>query len=182
MAVKLNMIWKNSMSYGAYTGFGVVLLMLILYFTNHFVSFWQLLSFVMLVTGLTLGTINYRNRFLDGYISYGNALMSGLLISVFTGIIVGFFMFVLITIDPDFPGKRIVQLQELLLNLGVDSDTVEEVTSNQARVASPIENLYTYIVEYAFRGFIVSLIMAAFVKRERSLFDTPDVNAEKEKQ
>ena len=81
------------MNYGAIGGGIIFLYKLILTFTGLTFSLAASFSGIILVILIIYGTKNLRDKHYNGNINYGKALYSGILISVFAGIIVGFYIY-----------------------------------------------------------------------------------------
>jgi hypothetical protein len=182
MAVKLNMIWKNSMVYGAYTALAIILFTLLLYFTHTINSGWSIFEYALLIAGLTIGTKNYRDKMLGGYISYSNALGSGILISIFAGFILGFFIYILYSYDPQLLLDQVTELEDRLLERGMDPDKVEMLTAGTREALTPVKSVISGMFGYFLLGSAISLFMAIFVKKEASPFDMPSDNTKSNQQ
>src|SRR4051812_46571629 len=101
---------KIAMNYGGMYGLSVVVCMLLFYFlgTDIQSKIPQLINYLLLILFTVIGIKNYRDQDLGGYITYGKSLGTGILISVFGGIITGAFTIVLFTmIDPSMAQKII---------------------------------------------------------------------------
>ena len=98
---------KYAMTYGAIIGLILVVYSVLLYLTGlTFNKSLGFIQYVVLFAGIYLGTKAYRDKALGGYIKYGKALVFGLIISVFVGIITVFFNFIMMRyIDPGLIDK-----------------------------------------------------------------------------
>src|SRR6056297_368993 len=95
---KDNPFIKMTMTYGLITGLVLIIYTLILYMTNNLLDqnfILGILNYVILIAGIIYGTKSYRDQYLNGYISYGKSLGTGVLISVFAGVIMGIFTYLL---------------------------------------------------------------------------------------
>ncbi len=133
-------------------------------------SIGQYLTYFILLFGIIIGTVAFRNNQLGGSITYGKAFTSGLLISVFTSIILGFFAFVLFKfIDPAI----LEEVKELGVNKMLESNP--NLTEEQIDMASsfytPGWMTFFSIVGNILVGLLLSLIAAVFLKKTDNSFD-----------
>jgi hypothetical protein len=166
--------WMNALYAGVIVGIVLIIYNLILYMTDLIykpIGFIGFLQFAILILGIVWATINYRNQKLGGYISYGKSLGYGVIISVFSGIVVGLFMFILYQfIDPDLTSKSIKALEEKLLNQGMEAEQVRVMAQAQEKFRTPILTFLFTILGFAFWGTILTLISSAFTKKDKPIF------------
>ena len=115
---KPNML-KSVMNSGAITGALVIVFQLILYMTGQTAS--QSLGYIgilFVAFCIFFFTKKYRNEELGGFITYGQSVGYGILIGVFAGILLGFFIYIEMKyIDPsimDNPEMRKSILDQLI--------------------------------------------------------------------
>ncbi|RKX18520.1 MAG: hypothetical protein DRP35_09130 [Candidatus Zixiibacteriota bacterium] len=90
-----NIIWRNSMNYGAILGLSLILLSVIGYVLNmQESSVLGILNYVVMAVLVFLGSKNLRDKYSSGYIKYGRALGSSFLIGFFGGILLAFYIYV----------------------------------------------------------------------------------------
>jgi len=170
-----NTYLKSTMTYGLVTGLVLIVYTLLLYSTNNLIDqnfFLGIINYLILIGGIVIGTRSYRDQFLEGYISYSKALGYGVVISVFTGIIVGIFTYLLYAvIDPGLLEQSMKIFEEEMLNQGMSPDQVETFTEMQRKIRSPFMMLISSVLSYALLGFIFSLITSAFLKKDKPIFD-----------
>src|SRR4051812_23385089 len=105
---------KVAMNYGAMYGLAAAAIYLIFYFAGADVQAKspQYIGYLLLIVFLVMGIKSYRDQDLDGYISYGKSLGTGILIGLFGGIITGFSTVLMFTvIDPALAGKILEKVQ-----------------------------------------------------------------------
>jgi len=166
---------KSAMTFGLITGILIVIYTLLLYMTDNYVSkntILGLLQWIILTGGLYYGIKTYRDQYSDGYITYGRSLGLGVLISVFVGVILGIFTYILYTlIDPGLLEKSIKIAQEEMLKAGMSEERVETATEMQRTFTSPTIMLFSSVFSFAFIGTIISLIVSIFTKNEKPIFN-----------
>ena len=170
-----NTYLKSTMTYGLITGLVLVVYTLLLYATDNLIKqnfFLGILNYIILIAGIVMGTRSYRDQFLGGYISYSKALGYGVVISVFTGVIIGIFMYLLYgLIDPGLLEQSMKVIEEQMLNQGMSPNQVETISEMQRDFRSPFMMLISSVFSYALLGLIFSLITSAFLKKDKPIFD-----------
>ena len=163
------------MTYGLITGLALIVYTLLLYATDNLIKqnfFLGILNYLILIAGIFIGTRSYRDQFLGGYITYGKALGYGVVISVFTGAVIGIFTYLLYgVIDPGLLEQSIKVFEEQMLNQGMSPDQVETISEMQKQFRSPFMMLISAVFNYALMGLIFSLITSAFLKKNKPIFD-----------
>jgi len=163
---------QHTMTWGAITGVVLILYSLILYVTNQtYNQALGLLSYGFLIAGILIGSFAYRDKVMGGTISYGNAFLTGLLITIFAGILSSFFSFILVRyIDPGMIEQAIAKTEEKMLNKGLNEDQIElAIERSRKYIGSPITVIIGMFF-FSLIGTAISLITAAIVKKEGSPF------------
>jgi len=164
-----------AMNYGAMLGLALVAVNLSFYFVGDSLSdFLRIITSVILVLGIILGIKHYRKNELDGFISYGKSLGMGTAISFFSGIIVAFYMYLMVsyfdkTIIPEMLEKTVQEMSEK----GIPDEQMELAAKVQEKLFTPLSISFMTVVSNAFMGFIFSLIISIFLKKEKPMFDEP---------
>jgi sulfite exporter TauE/SafE len=170
-----NTFLKSTMTFGLITGLILVVYTLILYATNNILKpnfALNLINYIILIAGIYLGTRSFRDQFAGGYITYGKALGYGVVMSIFTGVVVGIFTYLLYAvIDPGLMEESIKLIEEEMLNQGMTADQVETISEMQKKIRSPFMMLLGSVLNYALLGLIFSLITSAFLKKQKPIFD-----------
>lgn len=170
-----NTLLRSTMTMGLITGLALVIYTLLLYATNNLLKqnfLLGILNYVILIIGIIVGTRSYRDQALGGFISYGKALGYGVLLCVFTGVVIGLFTYLLYeVIDPGLLEKNIKIIQDEMLKSGMSADQVESMTEVQRQFRSPFMMLIGSIFSYSLLGLIFSLITSAFLKKDQPMFN-----------
>ncbi len=164
---------QNALTWGAITGIVLIIYSLLLYVSNQFTNRGLgLLVYALLIAGILVGSLAYRNKVMGGIISYGNAFVTGLLIAVCAGILASFFSFVLVRfIDPGLVEQTIAQTEEMLLEKGLSEDLIELSVERTRKMMGSPASVIMGVLFYALIGAVISLVTAAFVKKEGTPFD-----------
>jgi len=167
-------LFQHTMTWGAITGIVLIVYSLILYLAhqtyNQALGF---LSYVLLIAGIIIGSIAYRDKVLGGFISYKDAFVTGLLITIFAGILSSFFTFILIRyIDPSVVEQSMAKAEEKLIARGMSEDDIEMAMEKSRQFMGSPLMVVVGLLSFAFIGTIISLITAAIVKKEASPFNS----------
>lgn len=173
MSTSKGNIWKNSMNYGAIVGFSLIIVSVIFYLfniTDNIIG--AVANYAVLIAGLVFGTKNLRDKLEVGSISYARALGSGVLISFFGSIILGFYMYVFMKfIDPDFQNKMYELMEESMLEQGMSEDAIENAIEMSKNFMTPGFLMVSTFLGFTFWGFLFSLITSIFIKKKNDTFD-----------
>lgn len=168
-----NSIAKNAANYGLILGLAIVIYTLILHFLgadqNQFAA-WVNMAFM--IVAIQVGTKHFRDKIQGGYISYGRAVGSGMLIVLFAGVIHAFFIYVLYTyISPEGLQEILIQTEENMMQQGSSDEEIEMATKLLEAVTTPLLLAFATIFSSGFWGLVISLITSAFLKKEKSIFE-----------
>jgi hypothetical protein len=170
-----NTFIKSTMTYGLITGVALIIYTLLLYSTNNLLRqnfLLSLMNYLILIGGIVAGTRSYRDRMLQGYITYSKALGYGVVMSIFTGIVLGIFTYLLYTmIDPGLMEKSMAMIQEEMLKQGIEPGRVESISEMQRQIRSPFMMLIGSVLTYAFLGLIFALVTSAFLRKNKPVFE-----------
>ncbi|MFW6371930.1 MAG: DUF4199 domain-containing protein [Bacteroidota bacterium] len=171
-------LWKNSIYVGAITGGSLVFISFLAYLTDSaFFKFIEGMQMPLLIVAIILGTKYLRDKVLDGAITYGKAVGSGVLISLFTGLLLALYGYILRTsLDPQLLEQELTALEEVYLNWGFTEDQVELMVQQYKSIFSPVTFSVVGTLSTGFMGLIISLIAAIFLKREADPF--ADISSE----
>jgi len=156
------------MAYGLYLALVLTLFSVILYVSglilNDKVGY---ISIVLTVVGIIIAQINYRNKELDGVISYGEAVGFGAAIMLFAGIVTALYTLILYTfVDPGLITQMKVMQEEAMLQKGMTEDQIEAAMAMTSKMMSPGWLSIMGLVGSVFIGTIISLISSIFIKRQ----------------
>ena len=173
--------WNVAMSYGTMFGLASAIVFFIFYFAGADIqSKWpQYIGYGMLILFLVLGIKSFRDQDLDGYISYGKSLGTGVLVGLFGGIITGIFTVLMFTvIDPGMANKLIEATQQKLIDQGLPESQIEMSISYARKFMSPPILFVFSIVGQVLMAFIFSLIISVFLKKEQNPFDSRSLDSQ----
>ena len=161
------------MNYGAMYGLDSIAVFLIAYFMGaDFEAKWpQWIGYILLILFIVLGIQNYRDNDLNGYISYGKSLGTGILIAVFGGIVVGAYTLVFFTmIAPDMVNRILETAQQSLTEKGMSEEQIQMGLEYTRKFMTPGWLMLFSVLGSAFMGLIFSLIISIFMKKDENPF------------
>ncbi len=168
MEEKSTSIWKSTMLSGVYLAIALILLSVIFYVTgNSFSKTAQYLTYPVFIAGVIWGQISYKKE-LGGIMTYGEALLAGLLTMVFASVISSIYTYLLYTIiDPSLQEQsRIFTEEQVMAQGNVPEEQMEMALKIAGKFQTPIMMFIMGIVGGAFIGLIISLITSIFIKKE----------------
>jgi len=170
-------LFNNALIYGLLTAaFSIVFSILTYILDLPYKSPIMYFSFVILLAGIIYGTSQYRNNYLGGYISFGKAFLSGFIIVLVSAFATSLYTFIFFTyIDPAYLEKIITQAMDetetKMIAKGLTNDQIEPALAMTRKFMSPGMMSAFSILGSALFGAILSLIAAAFLKKEDKSFD-----------
>jgi hypothetical protein len=170
---------KNTMTSGLILGIVLVVFSLIIFLMGINIikpPFWaSLLQYLIFIVGIVYGTKKFRDENLGGEISYSKAFSFGLLSCVFAAIIYGIYMIIHMNfIDTNYLSKFMSAMEEEYLKAGFSEEQTDMAMSMVGKMMkSPIMMSFIMVISFAFMGTIFSLVTAAFLKKEKPIFQNP---------
>ncbi len=160
--------WKSAMVYGLYLALVLTLFSVILYVTgfilNQNVGY---ISMALTVVGIVICQIQYRNKELNGVISYGQAVGFGTAIMLFAGFVTALYTLILYTfIDPGLVDQMKVVQEEAMLAKGMSEDQIEVAMTMASKMLTPGWMSIMGLVGSVFMGTIISLLSSIFIKKQ----------------
>ena len=164
---------KSTMTSGAVLGLALILHSVVLYtFDATLVKGMNFIGWAIIVAGIVYGTKNFRDNFQNGIISYGRALGTGTIITVFAGFIQGFYMYIFVNyIDIEYFDRLIEQTVILYQEGGLTDEQIEASLEMSEIMRTPVALALSTIFVSAFLGFIISLLTSIFLKKEGDGFE-----------
>lgn len=160
--------WKSSMIYGLYLALILTLFSVVLYVTGFILSpNAGYASMAITIAGIVICQIQYRNKELNGVISYGEAVGFGTAIMLFAGIVTALYTLVLYTfIDPGLIDQTKALQEEAMLTKGLTEDQIEAAMTMTSKMLTPGWMSMMGLVGSVFMGTIISLLSSIFIKKQ----------------
>ncbi len=175
METKVN-VWKANLTNGLILGLIGVAYSLIMYFldltTNKSLGYVFILVEIVILFFLVK---SYRDNFMHGTITFGQALGAGIVIIVYYTIISAIFIYILYAlIDPGLIDKMIALSEEQSMKRGMTQEQIDLGMKITRKIMTAPFMTILSILGNMFFGTIISLIIAAFVRKEGNpLIDSP---------
>ena len=169
MEEKTASIWKSTFMSGIYLAIVLILISVVFYVTgNTFSKLAQYISYVVMIAGIIYGQINYKKQ-LGGIMTYGQALVAGLLTMVFASVISSIYTYILYTIiDPSLQEQMRIFTEEQLVQRGIPEEQMQMSLDLATKFQTPVMMVVMGIFGGAFIGLIISLITSIFTKKNPS--------------
>ena len=176
MEAKVN-TWKANLTNGLILGLIGIAYNMILYFLD--LTFNQTMGYLMLliqIVVLFLLVKSYRDNYMHGYITYGQAIGAGVIIFLYSAIIMALFTYVLYAIiDPGLTAKKLASLEEIMLKKGTPQASIDVFMKMEEKIQKPAIAAPLSILGSVLVGTIMSLIIGIFVRKEGNpLIDSPE--------
>lgn len=129
------------------------------------------LSFLIMIAGIVLAMKHYKSINHD-YMSYGQGLGIGTLVSAVTGLLSGIFMWIYTSfVDSGYMARMQEKQTEVLLDRGMSDEEVEAAMKMTESFQGPIAMILGGLVGAVVVGFLLSLIISAIMKNNRPEFE-----------
>ena len=162
---------KFSMNYGAILGVVFIILSVLFYLAGmHGTdSQWTQWLYYAIMIGMIIYSIKvYRDAYLGGAIGFGHALGTGVLVVLFGSLIYAVYTYVFLAfIDASIIDQIVTTAEEDMINKGMSDEEIEQAMSFSRRfMTSPSLISFFMMISFVFFGFIFSLIISLFMKKD----------------
>lgn len=134
------------------------------------------LSMVLSITShylLLFFTVGYfRNKYTNGYMTFGDAFGKGVILTIIGGIIAGIINYFLLKVRPGLVEDMKITAEETYLNLGWDAERIEL----SMKFLTPTIISISLFFRILFRGLIFGLLAANRIKRVQNPLKLDDQN------
>jgi len=157
----------SAMSYGLYLGLALILSQVIFYVSgNPFSQIGGFISYAIIFGGIAWGMYLFREKSGAEGMPYARALGLGTAQAFFSSILVGFFIFILYKfIDTGLLDKYFIFMEQKSLESGLSEDKVEVTVDLMKKFTTPFTIGISTVFTLTLFGFIFSLILGIFFKR-----------------
>jgi len=128
-------------------------------------------SYIFMIVAIFLGMKEFREKN-QGFISYGEGLGLGSLLSAVLGVLsAAFNLFYIQFIDNSLLGQGLDRIREDMERQGKDDAQIEQALEVTQKFMSPGIMFVSVVFVTLISGFIISLIVAAIVRKEKPVFE-----------
>jgi hypothetical protein len=162
-----------SVKYGIIFGLISGLVSVAIFLTENFGNIWlgMVVGLAVSITGIVLTHREFKNNN-GGYMSYGQGLISGLVMAVIAGLISGTISYMYIQfVDPSILEKMSEVQIEMLEKMNFPEEQMDEAIAKMEAENTASKQLTGGLISGLVGGFILSLIVSAFTKRTRPEFE-----------
>jgi hypothetical protein len=161
-------VWKANLTNGLIIGLIGIVYSLVVYFLDLSFNKYQGWIFLLIqIMVLFFLVKSYRDNYLHGTITFGQGLGAGIIIFLYYAVIMAIFSYVLYTvIDTGLIDKQLAFAEEKMLAKGIPQASIDAGMSIQRKMMKPGIMAPLSILVNMFSGLIMSLIVAAFVRKE----------------
>ena len=150
-------------------------------------SLFQLIHWIIIIGAVFYSMKTWRDSYCGGFISYSQALGFGVRTMFFASVIYGFYTMVYMNwINPAAVDETLAAIEESYYLLGFNDQQIEQFMVVAQKMQTPGWQMFTTIVGTTFTGFILSLIVSFFVRKDNDPFlsamDGIDENRDQENQ
>lgn len=132
----------------------------------------QWLGYIITIAVISWGTITFRDKYCDGFISYGKAFTSCLQIAFFSGMILSFFLYIYLEFfDQSIIEQILLKAEEEMVNNKVPDEQAEQAMNITRKITTPAFISVMTLLAHTVMGAIFGLITAAFLKRDNPTFN-----------
>lgn len=165
---------KNAMNYGAIIGIAFIIISLLFYMMDETTSNIQnYLGYLVLAVGIYIGIKNQRDNDPNGLLSYGKALRAGTSISFFASVIMAFYLYLFMHfIDESFVEIILEQAENDMIDAGQSDEQIKMSMKYTRMFVTPFWMSVMSIFVYTVIGFIFSLVIAMFLKKQDDSFES----------
>ncbi len=170
-------VWKANLTNGLILGLIGIVYSLVVYFFDLTLNQVQgYLFLVILLVALYFLVKSYRDHYLHGQMTYGQAVGAGIVIFFYYSIITAIFTYILFAfIDPGLIDKQLAMTEEMLQKRGLPQEAMDAALKVQEKMIKPGIIAPLSILSNMLYGLIMSLIIGIFVKNEGNpLIDPAD--------
>jgi hypothetical protein len=170
-------VWKANLTNGIILGLiGVVYSMIMYFFDLTFNQLQGWIFYLLEIIVLYFMVKSYRDNYCQGNMTFGQGLGAGMVIFLYNALIAAVFIYILYTfIDANLMDKQLAMSEQEMIKRGLPQEAIDMSLKIQEKIFKPIIMAPISILGSMFAGLIMSLIVAAFTRKEGNpLIDTPE--------
>lgn len=163
---------KEKLNHAAVIGLALTLFQLIIFLTGMVGN-----TVLGILPQLILGGLMFyflkqaRDKYMEGVMSYGKAFVNGISLTFFASLISAFYTYIhLVFINPNAVDEMLQVMYEKYQETGMSEDQIEVAMEMLEKFMTAEGFAITYILGSLFWGLIISLIVAAIVKKDGNPF------------
>ena len=128
-------------------------------------------AYLFLIVGMVMAFKYFKNHN-HGYMSYGQGLGLGTLMSLIVGLLSSIFMYIYIKfVDPEMMNRAMEMQRVQMEERGMDDAQIDQAMEMAGKFSSPELMIVFGTLGFVVIGFIIALIVAAIMKNARPEFE-----------
>jgi Protein of unknown function (DUF4199) len=161
-------IWKANLNSGLILGLIIVIYTLIIYYLDLMFNVYQgYILYLIQIFSLFILIKTYSEKYKNGYITYGQAVSSGIVISLYAAVIYATFIYILYAfIDSGLVNKQLAFIEETFVKAGLPQAFIDSGLKMQKKFLQPTIYAPIKLFSSFLSGTILSLLVAIFIKKE----------------
>lgn len=171
-------VWKHSLMYGIYLGVVLIILSLVFYILDLHAENWTgYVSYVFILGGVILASVTYRDKYLNGFITYGQSFSTGFLTGLFAAIIGAIFTyFFMLYLGDEFVELMLEKAEETIIegNPDIGDAELDLALSWTEKIMNPTWISVMALLSSTFFSMVFALIASIFIKKENNSIDTTE--------
>jgi hypothetical protein len=162
----------TAVRYGLIVGLVCVIYSLILSLADLSMNRWlSSISYLFIIAGMVMA-YKYFKAHNGGFMSYGQGLGIGTLMSLIAGIITSIFMYIYVKFIDTTIMEKAMDMQRIEMeNRGMSDADIDQAMEMAGKFAGPEMVLIGGTFGFLFIGFIIALIVSAIMKHTRPEFE-----------
>jgi hypothetical protein len=165
-------VTSTAVRYGLIVGLICVIYSFILAMTDNSMNrMLSSISYLFIIGGMVMA-FKYYKEHNQGFMSYGQGLGLGTLMSLIAGILTSIFMYIYAKFIDTGLMDRAMEMQRVEMeNKGMDEAQIDRAMEMASKFSGPEMILIGGTIGFAIIGFIIALIVAAIMKNKRPEFE-----------
>ena len=163
-------IWKNAVIYGLIGGILMIAFSLILWLLGMMESKGLgMLTYLILAFAMFLGAKNWRDRFNEGWMTYGEAFKTGFFVVLISSVLLIIYNYIFFNfIDPEFIENQMATAEEKILeaNPNISDADFDKAMAIAKRFSSTTMLAVMGFIANVIFGTIIASLVAIFAKNE----------------
>ncbi|MGB0929859.1 MAG: DUF4199 domain-containing protein [Chitinophagales bacterium] len=161
-------LFPTALRYGVIiSGVGIVFTIILYLMDMDTSTLAQVLGYLVLIGGILVGILDYRDNVNEGVIQYGRAIGLGVLIAVVAAFILGIFSIVYMEfINLEMREQILLQQEDQFIEQGMPDEQIEAALDFTRMLLQPLFMVPLSIIIYTFVGALTSSIAGFFIKTD----------------
>ena len=166
------LLWKTAASHGLVVGMLLVFIAIIIWIGNvGATGGMRILNWLVIIGSIYYSMKVWRDKFNNGVIKFSQALGYGVAVMFLASIVFGFYNIIYMNyLEPNSVVEAMDLLEETYYEMGFSEERVELAMEMAGTLQTPLFQAFSTVFGTTFMGFIVSLIVALFIRREGDPF------------